>query len=156
MLKYLIDTDVISKRNAENGANIRRWLTQVDDNTLAISAITLFEISRGVQRKRDTGASELAGRLQDGLDRLKEGFAGRILDLDAAVAEAWGRLAGVEHKQWMDRGLIATATIHNLVLVTCNATDMKGRGAEVINPDRNRPGHWAPDGTELRSGSAAV
>ncbi|SFM26539.1 PIN domain-containing protein [Methylobacterium pseudosasicola] len=153
MLKYLLDTDVISKRNAANGTNIRRWLAGVDDNTLAISAITLFEISRGVQRKRDSGASELSERLQDGLDRLTEAFAGRILTIDAAIAEAWGRLAGPEHKQWMDRGLIATARAHKLVLVTCNATDMRGRGAEVINPDRNRPGHWAPDGTELRSAS---
>lgn len=150
MLTYLLDTDVISKRSGPNGKAIRRWLTSIDDNTLAISAITVFEIARGVQKKRDAGDAAVAAALQAALDALKEGFAGRILPVDGDVAEAWGRLAGPDRPQWMDRGQVATAMRHGLVLVTCNAKDTKGRGVAVISPDRETPGRWAPDGSEIR------
>lgn len=148
-MKYLLDTDVISKRNGPNGHNIRRWLAGVDDSELAISVITIFEISRGVQKKLDDGETTLAGVLQEGLDQIKAGFAGRIFAIDSEVAQAWGTLAGAERKQWMDRGLVATAKRHGLVLVSCNSTDTKGRGVEVINPERDRLGRWAPDGTAI-------
>ncbi|BCM82675.1 PIN domain-containing protein [Methylobacterium indicum] len=91
MLTYLLDTDVISKRGGPNGKAIRRWLASIDDNALAISAITVFEIARGVQKKRDAGDAAVAATLQAALDALKEGFAGRILPVDGDVAEAWGR-----------------------------------------------------------------
>lgn len=151
MALYLLDTDVVSKRSRPNGANIRRWLEGVDDNKLAIGAITIFELSRGVQKKRDAGETTTADALQANLEILKAGFEDRILPIDAAVAEAWGALAGPDHKQWMDRGLIATARVHGLILVTCNSADMKGLGVEVINPDRNNIGRWEPDGTEIKT-----
>ncbi len=121
----------------------------MDDNILSISAITVFEIARGVQKKRDAGEATVAAELQGNLDILKSGFENRILPVDELIAETWGEIAGSERKPWMDRGLIATARVHGLVLVTCNSGDMKGRGVEVINPDRVTLGHWAPDGTPI-------
>lgn len=149
MAKYLLDSDVIGKKDGPNGGNIRRWLAGIDDNQLALSALTIFEVSRGVQLKRDAGEVELADRLQDGLANLRAAFADRTFPLDATIAEEWGRLAGSERAQWVDRGLIATARTHGLILVTCNSTDMKGRGVEVINPQRHTTGHWAPDGSPI-------
>ena len=62
-------------------------------------------------------------------------------------------MAGPEHKQWMDRGHLAIAKANGLILVSCNAGDMKGRGVECIDPGRNKPGHWAPDGTQIKTTS---
>ena len=149
MIRYLLDTDVICKRSRTNGGNIRRWIESVDDNELAISVITIFEISKGIQKKRDAGDSATADGLQASLDQLKAGFHGRIFPVDPSVAEAWGSCAGSELKQWMDRALIATARTKGLILVTCNSADLRGHGVEVINPDRKKFGHWASDGTEL-------
>lgn len=151
MLKYLLDTDVVSKSTAKNGDNVRRWLDQVDDSALAIDTLVIFELSRGIQKKRDADEEALAAALQAGLDNVKAAYQGRVLTIDAGVAELWGRLAGAEHKQWMDRGHIACARHAGLILVTCNSKDMKGRGVEVINPDRNTIGHWAADGSESKA-----
>jgi predicted nucleic acid-binding protein len=150
-LRYLVDTDVLGKKDGPNGANIRKWLASVDDHLLAISALTIFEIEKGIQRKRDADDHELVGRLQSSLEQVKVGFADRILPLDALIAQSWGKIAGADPKQWIDRCLIATAKEQGMILVTCNSKDMKGRGVEVINPERNPPGHWLPDGTPFKS-----
>lgn len=148
-MQYLVDTDVLGKKDGPNGANIRKWLASVDDNALAISVLTIFEIRKGVQKKRDAGDDALADTLQAGLEQVKTGYADRTLPLDADLAESWGELAGPDPKHWMDRGLITTAKTYGQILVTCNAKDMKGHGVEVINPERDPPGHWAPDGTPI-------
>ena len=151
-MRYLVDTDVLGKKDGPNGANIRKWLAGVDDDTLAISALTIFEIGKGIRKKRDAGNTTLADTLQAGLERIEAGFAGRIVPLDARIARAWGEIAGSDPRQWPDRGLIATARAHGLILVSCNARDMKGRGVEVIAPERDPPGRWAPDGTPVGMG----
>ena len=67
-----------------------RWLDAVDEDAVCLRYPTL-----GVLRE---GADGLApGRRRDRLDRwlasdLPERFAGRVLPVDAAVAERWGRL----------------------------------------------------------------
>ena len=150
-MRYLLDTDVLGKKDGPNGANIRKWLAGVDDNTLAISVLTVFEIRKGIQKKRDAGEDALADKLQASLEQIKEAFAGRMLPLDVQLAESWGEIAGSESKQWMDRGLIATAKANGLILVSCNAKDLKGLGVEVINPERDPPGHWTGDGAPIRA-----
>jgi len=147
---YLLDTDVVSKKDGANGGNIRTWLAAVDDSDLYLSAITIFELARGIAKKRGDDAA-IADLLQGSLDTLRKGFIGRIFPIDEVTAEAWGRLAGPEHKQWMDRGLVATAEAHGLILVTCNSKHMIGLGVKVINPERSPPGLWAADGSKLKS-----
>lgn len=146
---YLVDTDVLGKKDGPNGTNIRHWLAGIDDNLLAISAFTIFEIAKGIQRKRDAGDGELADVLQAGLERVKTGYAGRILPLDTELADRWGQMAGADARQWIDRGLLATAKVHGLIVATCNIRDMKGRGVEIVGPERDPPGRWAPDGTPI-------
>ena len=150
-LRYLLDTDVLCKKDGPNGRNIVKWLRTVDDDTLAIGALTIFEISTGVEKTRSSGPSDVAAALEAGLVGIKSAFAGRIIAVDAEVAEEWGRLVGPTPKDWFDRGLVATAKSSGLVLVTCNAKDMKGLGVEVINPERDPPGRWERDGTPIKA-----
>lgn len=154
VLRYLLDTDVLSKRHRANGENIRQWLRTVPDHELAIDDLTIFEIARGIQKKVEAGEDTVAEQLQAAFETIKEGFAGRIISLDTPTAELWGQLAGSDHRQWMDRGHLAIAKANGLILVSCNSADLKGRGVECIDPGRNKLGHWAPDGTPVKASTS--
>jgi toxin FitB len=144
VLRFLLDTDTIKKMRTE--ANVRRWLATTNDNELAISVVSLFEISKGIQNIRNKGDASTVSKLEASLAQVRDAFADRTFQIDPQIALEWGTLASSDRKQWMDRCLIATAKIHGLILVSCNSKDMVGHGAEVINPLRNPPGRWSPDG----------
>lgn len=66
-------------------------------------------------------------------------FNGRILPIDAAVADRWSRLVGNAKRPLpaIDSLLAATAMAHGLVLVTRNVKDFAGLPVDVFNP-------WGP------------
>lgn len=63
-------------------------------------------------------------------------FNGRILMVDANVADPWGRLCAQAGRPILviDSLLAATAIHHGLKLVTRNDRDFEFTGLEVINP----------------------
>ena len=63
-------------------------------------------------------------------------FSGRILGIDTAVADRWGRLVAQAGRPLpaIDSLLLATAAQHGLILVTRNVRDAQGLGQQVINP----------------------
>ena len=63
-----------------------------------------------------------------------QAFGPRILGIDAAVAESWGRISAIRSVPVVDALLAATASVHGLVLVTRNATEVAGFGVRVLNP----------------------
>lgn len=67
---------------------------------------------------------------------LQDFLAGRILPIDAAVADRWGRLVAQEGRPLpaVDSLLAATALEHDLVLVTRNVNDFAGTPVQVFNP----------------------
>ena len=56
-------------------------------------------------------------------------FTGRILPVDAQVADRWGRMVPA-----IDSLLAATALAHDLILVTRNVKDFAGLPVQIINP----------------------
>ena len=81
-------------------------------------------------------------RLEAFLAALPSRFRGRILPVDAAIAERWGRLSGglaatgtTVHP--IDLLIAATALHHELSLVTRNEKDFRSTGLTVINPFTN-------------------
>ena len=78
------------------------------------------------------GAS--AQRLDHWLGDLAERYKGRILPVDAPVAQLWGRLNLPDPLPAVDGLLAATALIHDLTLVTRNTRDVARTGARVLNP----------------------
>lgn len=61
-------------------------------------------------------------------------FQGRIIDVDMAIAERWGRL-GIPHPVPEIDGLIAaTALERDLVVVTRNEKHMALAGVRCLNP----------------------
>ena len=110
-----------------------RWLQQVDDDALFLSVLVLGEIRQGIERLRgrDAGAAE---QLDRWLERLGEGYAGRILAIDAPVAQLWGRLNVPDTLPAIDGLLAATALVHDLTLVTRNTRDVVRTGVRLLTP----------------------
>lgn len=85
--------------------------------------LTLGEIREGVERVAD---AERRLKLMDWLESDLPAFSsGRILGIDSAVADRWGRMLAAAGRPLsaVDSLLAATAAEHDLVLVTRNVRD---------------------------------
>jgi hypothetical protein len=134
-MSYLLDTNILSEtvRRAPN-KSVLAWLDRIPGEALFVSVLTLGEIRKGIEAITDKKRRE---KLRLWLEHeLPVWFEGRVLPVDLAVADRWGRiLAEVGHPvPTIDSLLAATALHHELRLVTRNATDFEYPGLEVINP----------------------
>lgn len=138
MSGFLLDTNVISelvKPKPEH--KVTAWVDSTDENLMFLSVLTLGEIRKGIGLVRDAVRRV---RLEGWLDSdLTLRFAERILPIDRAVAERWGRLAAAAAAKKstlpvIDGLLAATALGQNLTLVTRNTKDIAVTGVPVFNP----------------------
>lgn len=134
-MSYLLDTDVFSelRRKAPN-AGVVAWFVRRPASTLFLSVLTLGELRKGIDGVADT---DRRAALLDWLEaELPIFFTGRILPIDAQVADRWGRLVATARRPLpaIDSLLAATAAHHGLSLVTRNVRDFADLGLEVINP----------------------
>ena len=134
-MSYLLHTNVVSEtiRRNPNKAVIS-WLDQIPGEALFVSVLTLGEIRKGIESLIDRKRRE---KLRLWLDHELSGwFEGRVLRIDLAVADRWGRLLAEIGRPvpTIDSLLAATALHHDLRLVTRNAKDFYYPGLEVINP----------------------
>jgi predicted nucleic acid-binding protein len=132
---FLLDTNVLSelRKGARADANVRRWLENVDENLLFLSVLVTGEIRRGIEaiRQRDLRA---AAALERWLDTLVQAHSDRVLPVDAATADEWGRLDARGSLPVVDGLLAATARVHDLTLVTRNVKDVARTGINVLDP----------------------
>jgi len=132
---YLLDTNVLSelRKGRRCHPNVAAWFTEVADAHLFLSVLVIGEIRRGVEviRRRDTAG---ATALDQWLTRLVRDHGERILPVDRAVAEQWGRLAATRTGSVVDSLLAATARVHGLTLVTRNVRDVQWTGVSCVNP----------------------
>ena len=134
-MSYLLDTNVVSEtvRRNPNKAVIA-WLEQVPSEALHVSVLTLGEIRKGVDGLMDKKRRE---KLRVWLEHELPGwFADRVLPVDLAVADRWGRMLAEIGRPVpsIDSLLAATALHHELRLVTRNAKDFEYPDLQVINP----------------------
>ncbi len=137
-MSYLLDTNVVSEtmRRRQNKLVIG-WLEQVPAEALFVSVLTLGEIRKGIERLADKKRRE---KLRLWLEHdLPEWFEGRMLSVDLAVADRWGRLLAEVGRPvpTIDSLLAATALHYELRLVTRNARDFDYPELEVIDPWQN-------------------
>jgi toxin FitB len=137
-VSFLIDTNVVSEwTRPRPDPGVIRWLAEADEDRVFISVITLAELRRGIERLPTGGRRR---RLDQWLrEELSLRFDGRILPVDIAVGEAWGRIiarseAAGRPMSAMDGFIAATAAAHDLALVTRNVADFRGAVNSIINP----------------------
>ncbi|WP_435751410.1 type II toxin-antitoxin system VapC family toxin [Thauera sp. AutoDN2] len=134
-MSYLIDTNVLSElRRKSPDPGVVAWFSQRPPATLHLSVLTLGEIRKGIEGVGDEVRKQ---SLIDWLETdLPTFFTGRILDVNGAVADRWGRLVAAAGRPLptIDSLLAATALEHDLVLVTRNTKDFAGLPVEVFNP----------------------
>jgi predicted nucleic acid-binding protein len=134
-LSYLLDTNVISELRKGKRAerSVAEWFDGLPDQEIYLSVLTIGEIRRGVEsvRRRDPDS---ACALDSWLSRLTEAHRDRILQVDRAIAEEWGRMDVPDPLPVVDGLLAATARIVGLTLVTRNVADVESTGVETLNP----------------------
>lgn len=137
-MSYLVDTNALSElRRKVPDANVAAWFASRPPTTLYLSVLTLGEIRKGVEGVADTLRRQV---LTDWLETdLPLFFTGRILDIDASVADRWGGLVAAAGRPLaglsaIDSLLAATALAHDLVLVTRNTKDFSGLPVQLFNP----------------------
>ncbi len=134
-MSYLLDTNVLSElRRKTPDAGVVAWMASRPASTLYLSVLTLGELRKGIEGVAD---AKRRMALMDWLETdLPSFFAGRILSVDAAVADRWGRLMAVAGRPLpaIDSLLGATAVQHGLSMVTRNTRDFDGLGVDVVNP----------------------
>lgn len=134
-MSYLIDTNIISEVRKGRRCNrgVAAWWRDVPEEALWLSALVLGEIRKGVELARRRDPTRAAAP-EAWLDELRTGFGERILPVDTAVAEEWGRMNAIRPVPVIDALLAATAKANELTLVTRNVADVSGLGADVLNP----------------------
>ena len=137
-MNYLLDTCVISELvNRRPNASVMEWIRQQDPASLYLSYITVGELKKGIaKRGGDARAKVLEKWLQTEVLGL---YANRILPVENAVAQEWGRICGEGERIGRKRPVIdaliaATALVHGMKLVTRNVEDMAGMGVPILNP----------------------
>ncbi len=138
-MSYLIDTNVLSElRRKQPDAHVVAWFAERAAQSLFLSVLTLGEIRKGIALLDDIHAD--AARRQSLGDWLEQElptfFLGRMLSVDAGVANRWGQLQAQAGRPLaaIDSLLAATALHHNLTLVTRNVKDFADMGVALINP----------------------
>lgn len=134
-MSYLIDTNVISElRRKHPDPGVVEWFSQRPPSSLYLSVLTLGEIRKGIQVVPD---SKRRQALLDWLETdLASYFSGRVLPVDAAVANHWGCLVAAAGKPVpaIDSLLAATAIAHDMILVTRNVKDFSRLSVQTFNP----------------------
>lgn len=137
-MSFLLDTNVVSewvKPRPDEG--VVGWLAEVDEDRVFLSVVTFAELRHGIERLAN-------GARRRGLDRwltdeLPLRFEGRVVPIDAAIADAWGRL--VAHREssgrpigMADGFIAATVQVRGFTLVTRNVSDFEQTLPTVVNP----------------------
>jgi len=138
MSGFLLDTNCISELvRVKPEPRVLEWVEGADEGLRYLSVLTLGEIRKGLaglpQSKRRT-------HLEAWLEvELQARFSGRILPIDAAVADRWGFLTAEAKRKGralstIDALLAATALHYNLMIVSRNVSDFANTQVPVLNP----------------------
>lgn len=134
-MSFLVDTNVLSEIRKRDRADlgVRRWFAATAEDSLFLSVLVLGEIRQGIARKRRRDPRS-ATHLEVWLNGIETTFGDRLLEVDSAVADVWGRLNAVRPLPVADGLLAATAIVHGFTLVTRNTDDFARVRVALLNP----------------------
>lgn len=133
---YVLDTDVVShlRRPERANPNVAAWAASTPVALHFISSITIHELELGtllIERKDPLQGAVLRAWING---QVLPRFEGRILPIDAAVAQRCAKLHVPDPRPERDAFIAASALVHGMVVVTRNVQDFEPTGVEVLNP----------------------
>ncbi|MGC2742321.1 MAG: type II toxin-antitoxin system VapC family toxin [Candidatus Angelobacter sp.] len=137
-MSFLLDTNVVSEWiRPRPDPGVMAWCASVDEDRTFISVATIAELRYGIER---LAAGRRRARLEDWIENaLLNRFEGRILSIDVAIGDAWGRIVALADQEGrpantIDAFLASTAELHHLTVVTRNIADFRKLTKSVFNP----------------------
>jgi len=137
-MNFLLDTYVIYEvLKAKQSKRIIEWFREQDENNLYISALTLGEIHKGIEKIQDINRKRKIHLWVE--QDLRNRFRDRILPINTHVAMIWGQIQGQAKRSGrgmpaIDGLIAATGLAYNMVVVTRNVSDMKASGVALYDP----------------------
>jgi hypothetical protein len=135
---FLLDTNVISELvRPRPDSRVVKWIDSTAESLLYLSVLTLGEIRTGITSLVD-GRRRVS--LESWLDHdFTIRFSDRILPIDSAVADRWGRISANAKAKGspmpvIDGLLAATAIQFDLTVVSRDETFHEIPSLEVFNP----------------------
>jgi PIN domain nuclease of toxin-antitoxin system len=133
-VSLLLDTHVWiwTQENSDAiGAKARSLLETTSDD-LCVSSISSLEIARLVAG----GMLELKGSLDRWVRMAIDSLEARSIDVDHRIAIEAYKLPGRFHKDPADRMLVATARVHELILVTADERILAYKSVRTLDARR--------------------
>ncbi|MGD9816396.1 MAG: PIN domain-containing protein [Hyphomonadaceae bacterium] len=135
MSRVLLDTNVISELVRPRPEKRVVAFVQAQPDAI-VSALVLHEIAYGAERVRD---SALRVRLTAWVASIRSEYAGRIVEIDADIAEQAGRWRATAESNGVmvdpiDAIIAACAASRGATVATRNVRDFAALGVTVIDP----------------------
>lgn len=132
-MSLLLDTSTISELRAGRDANVAAWAEASDRRGWHLSVLTLGELREGIEKLRPRDP-ERAAAFDSWLEALHLQFGDRLVEVDAQIAEEWGRLNAGDPRPTVDSLIAASARVRGLAVVTRNTADFEPLDVPLLNP----------------------
>lgn len=133
---YILDTNVVSelRRPEKADVNVLKWASRVAVAQFYLSAITVFEIERGIGLVARRNMAQAASLRQWFDGHILTTFDRRIFAIDVVVVMRCAKLHVPDPQSDRDSFIAATALVHGMSVVTRNTADFEKTGVTLINP----------------------
>jgi predicted nucleic acid-binding protein len=136
MTGYLLDTNVVSElRKPKPHGAVVQWVRGLREEDIFLSAVTLGELQRGIERTRRQDAAK-AREIERWVDQLEDSIS--VVPMDGRCFREWAKLMeGTSNHLLEDAMIAATARVHGLSVATRNERDFATLNVVTINPFRS-------------------
>ena len=133
MNRYLLDTNVISElRKAKPHGAVIAWLSDLRDDQIFLSAVTVGELQTGIEMTRQQDPAK-AAEIEAWVEQVADSY--QVLPMDTTCFREWARLMmGKPDRLMEDVMIAATARVNDLIVATRNERDFEQLRGEVLNP----------------------
>ena len=133
MINYLLDTNVISElRKSRPHGGVVKWLNGLREDQIFLSAVTLGELQRGIERTRRQDSAK-ADEIEAWVDRLEASI--NVIPMDGRCFREFAKLMDRKSSHLLEDAMIAaTARVHALFVATRNERDFALLSVATINP----------------------
>jgi len=130
---YLLDTNVISElRKRKPHGGVIAWISPFFYEELYVPAIAIGELQAGVEITRQQDAAK-AAELELWVEKIATEFT--ILPMDTSCFREWARMMHGRSSHLNEDAMVAaTASVHQLTVVTRNVKDFAAFEVPTLNP----------------------